>query len=266
MAKDNIQHELIDDWDNLRYKINRYFTFWPDYIFRGQTQDDWLLESTLTRALKAIKQEDKLSLVEDHLNRFKLDIRGKRGNTPRNLDENELWALGQHYGLFTPLLDWSESPWIALFFALVDAKESETGFRTLWALNKYDLETISDSYSENEENKKSRIEIVEPFIDENYRLLSQKGLFTKIGIEDNLENWVEEAQSPGEWITLYKFTFPDKLRHKILRYLNLMNINHSSLFPDLYGSSLNTNIRLLETDFITEYQIKDRNDEIDDDE
>lgn len=265
MAIKNIEIERVDDWDNLRYKINRYFAYWPNYVFRGQAQHDWLLESTLTRALKKVKETDKTNLVKEHLDRFKLEIRGKRGDSARTLGEDELWALGQHHGLLTPLLDWTESPWIALFFSLAYTERSSTGYRTLWALNRDDISVINE-LNEKKGLKKEKIRIIEPLNEDNNRLISQKGLFTKMGIEDDLENWVKDSESPGDWITLYKIEYPDELREKLLRYLNLMNVNFSSLFPDLYGSSLNMNLRLMSTDSIAEYQDKDWKGLISDDE
>ena len=45
-----------------------------------------------------------------------------------------------------------------------------------------------------------------------------------------------------------------------------MNINYSSLFPDLYGSSKNTNIKLLLTDYIDERKTMDWDGTIEDEE
>lgn len=94
MALSNIEITKVDDWDSLRYTINKYFAHWPEYIFRGQAQDNWLLESTLTRALRKINSTDKDDIVAKHLKRFQLETRGRRGENPRSLNENETWALG----------------------------------------------------------------------------------------------------------------------------------------------------------------------------
>src|SRR5688572_7898783 len=110
--KSNIIKIKVDNWGDLVAKVNSAFADWPMYIFRGHAQSDWLLESTLSRALRKIKYSDKTDLVEKHLERFKLRVRGRRGKNPRQLSENELWALGQHFGLYTPLLDWSQSPYV----------------------------------------------------------------------------------------------------------------------------------------------------------
>jgi hypothetical protein len=267
MSKGNIQIETIDDWDNLRYKLNKYFAHFPDYIFRGQGQEDWLLESTLTRALKKVEDKDKTSIVKSHYKRFTLEIRGRRGPHPRQLTENEIWALGQHFGLHTPLLDWTASPWTAIFFSLLSPEKSETGYRALWALNTGDFDRINASYKKKySKSGKYTVELVEPNIDENNRLVSQRGLFTKLDVTNDIEKWVTKASSAGNWITLYKFIFPDHLRERVLLYLNLMNINYSSLFPDLLGSSQHVNVQLQQHDLIQGMQRKEWDDKLDDEE
>jgi len=265
MALSNIEIKKVDDWDNLRYTINKYFAHWPEYIFRGQAQDNWLLESTLTRALKKINSTDKEDIVAEHYRRFRLEIRGRRGDNPRSLNENETWALGQHFGLYTPLLDWTESPWVGIFFALTGSEKSETGYRALWALHTKDIESINTAYK-SKGITNDMVELIEPIIDENSRLVNQRGLFTKIHFENEIEKWVTNAPDLGDWITLYKITFPDSLRQRAILYLNLMNINHSSLFPDLFGSSKFTNQRLLQTAYLDELKRKDLDGTTDDEE
>lgn len=260
MAKTNISIHTIDDWEELKQFVNE-FAHWPNYIFRGHGEKDWLLESTLSRALKKIKEEDKEELVKEHLKLFTLEIRGRRGSNPRKLTDNELWALGQHYGLYTPLLDWSESPWVALFFALTSIEKSVEKKRVLWALHKPDISKIK--YPPRKDKLVNSpnsfpVEIIEPIIDENSRLVNQRGVFTKIDVRYDLQTWIEKAPNFGDWNTLYKVIFPDALRDKILLELNLMNINYSSLFPDLEGSSRHVNIRLLQTDYISALQSKER--------
>jgi hypothetical protein len=247
--RSNIEQITVDDWDNLLANINDLVADWPAYIFRGQASSDWLLESTLSRALKRIKYTDKEELVKEHLERFKLKIRGRRGKNPRQLSENELWALGQHYGLYTPLLDWSRSPYVGLFFALTDVNKSPTGQRTLWALHSTDSDTITKFYKNKESNSKRYLELVDPILDENERLVNQNGLFTKTPLTTDIEDLITRGPNI-EWVTLYKINFPDGLRDEGIAYLNLMNINYASLYPDLSGSSLDTNLKLEQTDYL----------------
>ena len=257
MATRNITKWTISSVEKLISTINNEFLYWPGYIFRGQSQNDWLLEPTLSRILKKLKDDDKEDLIKDHFERFCLEIRGRRGANPKSLTENEIWALGQHYGLHTPLLDWSQSPYVALFFALSRVERSSTGYRTLWAFNSADAARFSKSYKTKKPNEpKWQVEIINPTLDENNRLINQNGLFTKLSYNSDLENFVAHGEELG-WISLYKIDFPEELRDKLISYLSLMNINYSTLFPDLTGSSLYSNIQLEQTDFILEQQKKE---------
>jgi len=256
MAKSNIEISTIDDWNGLLFQINNDYAHWPDYIFRGQRQSDWLLEPTLTRALKNIKYKDKEELISEHLKRFNLEIRGRRGQNPKRLSDSELWALGQHYGLHTPLLDWTQSPYVALFFALTGIEKSKTGYSTLWALNSLDIHEINGWYSKKYKGKQKWIvELINPELDENERLVNQNGLFTKLNFLNDIETWVEKGPDLG-WITLSRINISDKVKEEGISFLNLMNINYSTLFPDLFGSSMSSNRRLEQTGYILKKQEK----------
>ncbi|EGR4110923.1 TPA: FRG domain-containing protein [Vibrio cholerae] len=55
-----------------------------------------------------------------------------------NLNSWEIFALMQHHGLPTRLLDWSESALVALFFALT-SDSSFNGYRCVWVLDPFAL-------------------------------------------------------------------------------------------------------------------------------
>lgn len=82
------------------------------------------------------------------------------------------------------------------------------------------------------------MKIVRPHSDENSRLVSQRGLFTRGPNNVDLEKWIREyfPNSDGS-IDLLKIIMPKTGLQDCLRFLNRMNINHSTLFPDLTGAS-----------------------------
>lgn len=223
-------HLLIDD----------YFTHYDGYIFRGQGDAGWSLESSLTRTIRATypkaKQTKIKQLVAEHLHVFKRNIRGRCTLDLNSTSEETLWALGQHFGLHTPLLDWSRSPYVALFFSL--AGTCISGRRALWAILESDIESIWPKNS-----KANGIGVVHPLGHDNQRLVNQNGLFLNIPVGKAADDLIKAAKDM-EWVTMYKIDYPDSIRNDLLAALNNMNINHASLFPDLIGSSLFANFQL----------------------
>jgi hypothetical protein len=223
-----------------------------EWVFRGQAETSWGLQTTLDRLIYHARQTGVKGrgvtvhqFVQKHIGNFKKNILGRRGDHPPKLNEDEMWSLGQHYGLATPLLDWSESPYIAMFFALGMLKEQDTD-RAIWCLNRRLVEKVNGSMNE----KKNHLRIFLPDTEDNNRLLQQSGLFTKGPVLLNVEDWVSRN---GDLIyemhhqnvpVVLRLDFPGNtdMRNEMLRRLNLMNINHSTLFPDLIGAAQHCNI------------------------
>src|SRR2546430_69102 len=95
----------LSGWRYFSDYVNQELLDYTTYIYRGHGDNSWKLEPTLDRIVTS-STSSKRSV---HLQKFMQAIRGRRGaNPPVINDENGWWALGQHHGLATPLLDWTE--------------------------------------------------------------------------------------------------------------------------------------------------------------
>jgi hypothetical protein len=106
--------------------------------FRGQDRDD----GPLPKLFRAPGYD------EFQLTRLFRERAGAFGNAPET-DRLDKWLfLMQHYGAATRLLDWTESPLIALYFALKQHSLLPTDLKpvklpTVWALNPLTLNALS---------------------------------------------------------------------------------------------------------------------------
>jgi hypothetical protein len=212
-----------------------------EWIYRGQRRHEWQLTPTLGRYSASGVVDEKRALEQKR--EFRLAMRG-RGIGPDLLDDdNELWAFGQHHGLATPLLDWTKSPFVALFFAFSDTDfsyEEPNPSRAIFATNKTALEALDETL------------IVQPLRNDHTRLVNQAGLFTlsPIGsdtLASRINNLLAETQTVNmddpEAVGRYicKVHIPNEARWEMLSMLRKMNIHHGSLFPDPIGASLYCN-------------------------
>lgn len=203
------------------------------YIFRGHASERWKLEPTLKRALKTTDNIEKAEV--SNLDSFKKFCLGRRGHNPPHLEETEWWALGQHFGLNTPLLDWTESPFVAAFFAF-NSELHETKNVVVWLLSKY----VNKKSCIKNLNKESHLEYLTPFLDENSRLINQRGLFVKSPRMICITEWVKQIEEEGT-IVLGRILIPAQEKEFALDSLDKMNINALTLFPDILGSAKHAN-------------------------
>ena len=168
----NIPSTRVKSWSHLVEIINEdaLFEHTDQVLFRGQRHSHWGLTPSIARLSGTGVYEDEWA--QEHLESFKYSIRGRTKIPVAQMPSDEdVWSLGQHYGLWTPLLDWSRSPFVAMFFAFnePDPKdESPKNYsRALFYINKSKLDEFltTDIF-------------VNPLSSDHDRLISQDGLFT----------------------------------------------------------------------------------------
>jgi len=234
-------HATISSWKYFDDYIRDKMLDYKVYVWRGQRNSDWLVETTLDRFLKTKPKKHRKKITELHLEAFQKASRGRRGsNPPKLIKDKDWWSLGQHHGLMTPLLDWTFSPFVAAYFSYFGTGKSQTTQRAIYGLSR-NLDHIKLK------RKDKAIKFIQPMSDENPRLVNQGGIFSKAPIGVDIESWlVQYAPKDERFFDLIKITIPNKDRILALRSLNRMNINHLSLFPDLFGSSIfcNTNLEI----------------------
>jgi hypothetical protein len=242
----SIQHDRgvstyeLSSWKNFSDYVNEQLLNYKSFVFRGHADSNWKLEPTLDRIITSPTSPKRDAILEQ----FKFETRGRRGSHPSKMEsENDWWALGQHHGLYTPLLDWSESPFVALYFAASAAFKSKTKTMSVFSFfqgsaEKFNKIIRNDDNVELINNHKPTVKVIRPLSDENSRLVSQRGLFTRGPNNLDLESWVKKNNTykNGE-MTIIKLVIPTEDIESCLISLNRMNINHSTLFPDLTGAS-----------------------------
>lgn len=228
-------------------------------VFRGHRRYDWGLMPTLGRVTtNGIITE---VLADDQLDRFRRAVRGRLSDTALVDESDELWSVGQHHGLMTPLLDWTYSPYVALFFAFhrEDGKdEQDNPYRAVYVLNKSFLLA---------NETETGIRVFEPRKDHHGRLVNQAGLFTFSPFDATLENKLTDVLADEDGFTdeelraasedeqpeilaryICKIYIKNEERDACVRHLRRMNVHHASLFPDLIGASDYCNILTAEAE------------------
>ncbi|GGI90620.1 FRG domain-containing protein [Legionella impletisoli] len=115
----NIPVSRISLWQDFLELVSNQLVNQKNLIFRGHQDPRWTLIPTLKRTHKFLNEEQTNKIIET----FKSALQNIEHNDLKQLNdftENQLWALGRHYGLPTPLLDWTYNPLIALYFAYED--------------------------------------------------------------------------------------------------------------------------------------------------
>jgi hypothetical protein len=209
--------------------------------FRGHHQSSWRLQPTVYRSEFTNLSED------DCRQDFKLRAYPYLVNTARDpVDDWEWYFVMQHHGLPTRLLDWTESPLVALYFALREAtgnfdaavwmldpwwlNEHTGGFdnEILWSNDPRVLNYLPVPFARGVVIPDKPIAIEAPYT--SRRIAAQRGAFTLHGsARKPLEKHPELAKR------LVKIIVPRGNINNMKNALRSAGIRETLVFPELPG-------------------------------
>jgi len=179
--------------------------------------------------------------------------------TPSIHEPSVWWCLMQHHGSPTRLLDWTESAWVALYFAIAADKDVDG---ELWALHGASLNRLSgiNGFPVYYNNPIYRWLMMEPLVGhpDVYqekielpeiptrpiavrpalgipRLLHQAGAFT---LHPFPQQGMTLPELLGDERELVRYVIPAAAKEQLRCDLHALGVHRRALFPDLDGLSL----------------------------
>ena len=201
-------------------------------LFRGQTED-WPLLPKLARLYKQQQLKGPyLDIERKMLDEFSRQAAIYVANNQTPWD----WlALAQHHGMATRLLDWTENPLLALWFAVKNApKDADQGKHgVVWIFSPPDQRYI-DSSSEESPFSSTSTKILLPR-HSNMRLRVQSGRFTVHHYRQEDGEFIPLEKHKTYKKYLKKITIKSEAFSQIRSDLDRCGLNAGTMFPDLGG-------------------------------
>lgn len=209
-------------------------------LFRGHADESWKLETTLERFSSSQYSVQSYNHVMYATACATASLTGRSWSVEMNPKLNdvhisvppnyEFMAHARHHGFPTPLLDWTQSLYVALFFAFNEAQQDKNV-----AIYVY-IETLNGG--KGGFVGAPTISLLGPHVSTHKRHFLQQGQYT-VATELIGDTWYycdhlrALTESGGEHQdVVYKFTLPGSLRNNMLRKLQEMNINAFTLLGD----------------------------------
>ena len=271
--------EKAGSWDSFLQWIDELKGFW---CFRGQREASWGLDTSLDRGVRretssphssSLYHLSRKTEMQESLHRFQQYAHTYLSHVPDTDDLCSWYSLMQHYCAPTPLLDWTESPYVGMYFAVED-KPSD-GHSAVWAIDSEWLEmkgrellkekgipfaAVDSPPGEIAQDTNRLLRGIEAPVllrinpaMSHVRLFAQRGLFLCKLIEQASVGQLLMRMVMYPTLTdkpvIRKLEIESSLRIAFFKRLRAMNIQRASLFPGLDG--LGAQIRL-------DLELKDR--------
>lgn len=213
-------------------------------VYRGQAQDYPLVPSLFR--MSQPNQPDFNQAFHERYSWFELeevllDTFKKRAlplvrQEPRS--DFEWLILGQHYGLPTRCLDWTDNPLAALFFAVEDAENEKDG--VVWSLIPFGSKiTYGKSYTLDEGWRRNSRNSIVLYYPPHFspRMTAQQACITVHSLPEDREEFNPLEKSLGLDTELWKYIIPAESKESLKNELESIGMTYYTLYPDLEGIS-----------------------------
>lgn len=265
--KQYMRTEMVNSLKQLRDKISRIDSQ-PELWFRGQSDSEWILVPSIGRKMYAVSDyrgkpiyPHSLSFPKDlayhqgtviYPNPYNLikkyrDSLVREGIVNSDMDMPQFIELAQHYGLPTPLLDWTVNLDVALYFAISGYKPATQKQPALYCLNP---KAISQSNAEEKTTLKTWVNRLNDITigneqrtgkiavpawpvsskEDNPRVHIQEGRFTLSGLDPLVT--LDTYRTGYVPVTLFKYTMSPKCVSEVKSHLKNINCTQEYLFPE----------------------------------
>jgi len=222
-------------------------SFLPAWNFRGQSNYNWSLQPSFARICtdyNLTDQDDACRLELSLLRTFKMHSQlFAEFDTKLDFKKSVVptWSQMQHFGTPTRLLDWSDSPLVALYFAVSSLSKNDAA---VYMINN----EVIGHFSDNQKGKidldnlldppyKGKIQTIIPMTS-SHRSMKQQGVFS-VSDDPLADHWdlIQGLELPPN--SYYKVRIPFIKKLGILQWLRGNNIKADVLFPDAVGFAKN---------------------------
>lgn len=208
--------------------------------YRGEENASLTLVPSIQRSQKRIDAERYIT------NDFYIRARQILDNPPEKHNYASWVSLMQHYGLPTRMLDWSQSPLVAVFFATETYKQTPDIDACVWVLAPgllneregfgnciypIDADTTQEmllpAFKHAHHNPELKGKILAcSSTENNLRMYAQHSNFTVHNSPDRLEDICDENM-------LYKIIIPCERKEYFIESLRVFGITQGAIYPDL---------------------------------
>jgi len=252
LVKKEFSVTSLNEFTDLIDALRGHWKFSPDDVckpwFRGQQRKHWELVPSIVR-IGAFDRETEDNIREEFATRAPALSRFE----PLPTNDWDLYFLMQHYSVPTRLLDWTDSPSIALYFAVRDNPGHYDS--AVWMLDPYELNRLVINRSEVISPSAQGVSVrdakrVKPWLRERWsrasipdaplaifpthiarRISSQRACFTIHGSEElGFAQFTRRSAS-----VLKKIVLPGRWVADIRMSLERIGIDDTTIFPDLEG-------------------------------
>jgi hypothetical protein len=208
------------------------------FAFRGHENNTWRLRTSFHRTGRASLIKFRTQDVPA-LHRHLSGLTTHQFNLADALDYAAFLSLAQHHGYPTPILDWTQSPFVAAYFAFKDLSRNNVTTDQKVRILVLDARGWSNTVERAVALMPGflHMTVLEPLATNNPRALPQQSLSTVTNIDD-LEQYIRGFEARYTRTYLTAIDMPASERRTVMQELALMGITAGSLFPGIDGACL----------------------------